>query len=207
LATSSAAPTNASDLNWIDKTTQATYDALSCRKSATSIVADFRQPGQVDDPTKPLVTCNKEGSIKFVLGPVELSGTDISDATAGTTSTSTGASTNEWAVNLNFKPEGATKFGKITQRLYPLTSPRNQFAVTLDGYVITAPQTNAVITNGSAQITGGLHQRIQRRFRTSLSMVRFQLDLRFRAKRTSPPPWDRLSWQMACWPVQSVCCS
>ena len=155
LATSSAAPTNASDLNWIDKATQAKYDALSCRKTATSIVADFREPGQVDDATKPLVTCNRDGSVKFVLGPVELSGTDIADATAGTTSTSTGASTNEWAVNLSFKSEGASKFGKITQRLYPLTSPRNQFAVTLDGYVITAPQTNAVITNGSAQITGG----------------------------------------------------
>ncbi len=155
LATSTATPTNASDLNWIDKATQAKYDALSCRKTATSIVADFREPGQVDDATKPLVTCNRDGSVKFVLGPVELSGTDIADATAGTTSTSTGASTNEWAVNLSFKSEGASKFGKITQRLYPLTSPRNQFAVTLDGYVITAPQTNAVITNGSAQITGG----------------------------------------------------
>jgi preprotein translocase subunit SecD len=42
--------------------------------------------------------------------------------------------------------------------LYPLASPRNQFAVTLDGYVITAPQTNAVITNGSAQITGSFTQ-------------------------------------------------
>jgi len=155
LATSGAKPTDASDMNWIDKATQSKFDALSCRKSATSIVADFRAPGQVDDATKPLVTCNRDGTIKFVLGPVELSGTDIADATAGTTTTSTGASTNEWAVNLNFKPEGATKFGKITQRLYPLTSPRNQFAVTLDGYVITAPQTNAVISNGSAQITGG----------------------------------------------------
>ena len=155
LATSGAKPTDASDMNWIDKATQSKFDALSCRKSATSIVADFRAPGQVDDATKPLVTCNRDGTIKFVLGPVELSGTDIADATAGTTTTSTGASTNEWAVNLNFKLEGATKFGKITQRLYPLASPRNQFAVTLDGYVITAPQTNAVISNGSAQITGG----------------------------------------------------
>jgi len=155
LATSGAKPTDASDMNWIDKSTQSKFDALSCRKSASSIVADFRSPGQVDDPKMPLVTCNKDGSIKFVLGPVELSGTDIADATAGTTTTSTGASTNEWAVNLSFKTEGASKFGKITQRLYPLTSPRNQFAVTLDGYVITAPQTNAVITNGSAQITGG----------------------------------------------------
>jgi preprotein translocase subunit SecD len=48
LATSGAKPTDASDMNWIDKATQSKFDALSCRKSATSIVADFRAPGQVD---------------------------------------------------------------------------------------------------------------------------------------------------------------
>ena len=68
--------------------------------------------------------------------------------------TSTGASTNEWAVNLEFDAEGTKIFSATTSRLFPLASPRNQFAVTLDGFVITAPQAKAVITNGSAQITG-----------------------------------------------------
>ncbi len=154
IATSSAKPTDGSDLNWVSHKLLVQYDNLQCRKSATSTVADFRTPGQVDDPTKPLVTCDRAGSVKYILGPVELDGTDISDATAGTTTTSTGAMTNTWAINLNFKSAGSDKFGKVTTRLYPLTSPRNQFAVTLDGYVLTAPQTNAVITNGSAQITG-----------------------------------------------------
>lgn len=154
IATSGAKPTDASDLNWVDAKTQAAYEKLSCRTTATSTVSDFRKPGQVDDDTKPLVTCDREGYIKYILGPVELSGTDIADASAGTRTTSTGASLNDWAVQLKFNSAGSKKFADITKRLFPLTSPYNQFAVTLDGYVITAPSTNAVIAGGQAEITG-----------------------------------------------------
>ena len=64
------------------------------------------------------------------------------------------ASTNTWAVNLDFDSTGTKQFADVTSRLYPQAEPKNRFAVTLDGYVITAPTTNAVITGGSAQITG-----------------------------------------------------
>ena len=145
-ATPNVAPTDPSDLNWVTADVKAKFDALDCSKQ-------FRTPGQVDDPTVPLATCDFYGQ-KYVLGPVEIDGANISDASAGTISTSTGASTNEWAVNLEFDAEGTKIFSDTTSRLFPLTSPRNQFAVTLDGFVITAPQAKAVITNGSAQITG-----------------------------------------------------
>lgn len=150
-ASPNAAPTDASDLNWVTPALRAQYDAFNC-------ATEFRKPGQVDDPTVPLITCDSSRTQKFVLGPVEVDGSNISDAQAGTVSTSTGASTNTWAVNLSFDSKGTSAFSAVTSRLYPLTSPRNQFAVTLDGYVITAPQTNAVITNGSAQITGSFTQ-------------------------------------------------
>ena len=150
-ASPNAAPTDASDLNWVTPALRAQYDAFNC-------ATEFRKPGQVDDPTVPLITCDSSRTQKFILGPVEVDGSNISDAQAGTVSTSTGASTNTWAVNLSFDSKGTTAFSNVTSRLYPLTSPRNQFAVTLDGYVITAPQTNAVITNGSAQITGSFTQ-------------------------------------------------
>lgn len=143
----SSSPTDASDSNWVTPELQKSFDALDCTK-------EFRTPGQVDDPTKPLITCDTTGYSKFILGPVEIEGSNISDASAGTVTTSTGASTNTWAVNLSFNDAGSKKFAEVTGRLYPLASPKNQFAITLDGFVITAPQTNAVITNGSAQITG-----------------------------------------------------
>lgn len=144
---SATAPIDGSDLNWITPEIQKTFDDLDC---ATA----FREPGQIDDPSVPLVTCDVDGLSKFILGPVEVDGANISDASNGTITTSTGASTNTWAVNLEFDEIGTAGFSTVTQRLFPLEQPRNQFAITLDGFVITAPTTQAVITNGSAQITG-----------------------------------------------------
>ena len=131
----------------VDAATQKFYDALDCSKP-------FRTAGQVDDPTLPIATCDTNGYSKYVLGPVEVEGTDVADANAGTVTTSTGASTNEWAVNLKFTADGTTKFANTTGHLFPLKDPQNRFAITLDGYVITAPTLQAVITGGTAQITG-----------------------------------------------------
>ncbi len=144
-------PTSASDLAWITEKVQKDFDQLDCSQP-------FRSPGQVDDPAKPLVTCDDFLFNKYILGPVEVRGENISDAFAGTITTQTGASTNTWAVNLEFDPEGTTAFGAVTQRLFGLTTPQNQFAIVLDGYIITAPATQAVITNGQAQITGNFTQ-------------------------------------------------
>ena len=143
----SADPVDASDLNWITPEIQKEFDELDCTTA-------FREPGQIDDPTVPLVTCDRNGFSKFILGPVEIDGANITDASNGTVQSSTGASTNTWAVNLDFNDVGSAAFSTVTQRLFPLEQPRNQFAITLDGFVITAPTTQAVITNGSAQITG-----------------------------------------------------
>ena len=131
----------------VDAATQKFYDELDCSKP-------FRAAGQIDDPALPIATCDTDGYSKYVLGPVEVEGTDVADANAGTVTTSTGASTNTWAVNLKFTADGTTKFANTTGRLFPLTDPQNRFAITLDGYVITAPTLQAVITGGTAQITG-----------------------------------------------------
>jgi preprotein translocase subunit SecD len=149
--TPSATPTNASDALWVTERVKAQFEALDCSKT-------FRTAGQVDDPAKPLVTCDDTGSVKYILGPVEVAGLNITNAFAGTVTTQTGASTNDWAVNLEFDAEGTAAFGAVTARLFTLPSPQNQFAITLDGLVITAPATNAVITNGQAQITGSFTQ-------------------------------------------------
>ena len=144
-------PVNASDAAWVTERVLAEFEQFDCS-------SQFRTPGQVDDPEKPLVTCDDFLRFKYVLGPVEVRGENISDAYAGTITTQTGASTNTWAVNLEFDAEGTNSFGAVTSRLFGLPSPQNQFAITLDGLVITAPSTNAVITNGQAQITGSFTQ-------------------------------------------------
>jgi preprotein translocase subunit SecD len=149
--TPAVTPTDASDPNWITPALQAEFDALDCTQP-------FRAPGQVDDPALPIVTCDDVLFTKYILGPVEVRGENISDASSGTITTQTGASTNTWAVNLEFDATGTEAFGAVTSRLFPLAEPRNQFAIVLDGYVITAPRTNAVILNGQAQITGSFTQ-------------------------------------------------
>lgn len=148
IATSTAAPTDNSDLSWVTKEIQAEYEALDCS-------TQFRAPGQIDDPAKPLVTCDRDRVAKFILGPVELDGTQISKAVSSAVTTSAGSATGQYAVDLTFNTKGKEAFGKVTTRLFPLTAPRNQFAVTIDGYIITAPAIQAVITAGTAQITGG----------------------------------------------------
>lgn len=149
--TPSVTPANASDLSWITEKLAADFEALDCTTS-------FRSAGQVDDPSLPLATCDDFLQYKYILGPVEVRGLNISNAYAGTVTTQTGASTNDWAVNIEFDPTGTDAFGAVTSRLFGLQSPQNQFAITLDGLVITAPSTNAVITTGQAQITGSFTQ-------------------------------------------------
>jgi len=151
IKTSNAKPGDPSDLNRVTPAIQKQYENLDCSK-------EFRKPGQVDPANQLLVTCDRTLTEKYILGPVEMDGGDLADANAGVVTGTNGATTNEWSVNLSFTSDGGSKFGKITSRLYALSSPRNRFAVTIDGYVITAPTTQAVITGGNAQITGNFNQ-------------------------------------------------
>lgn len=148
-STPTASPTNASDLNYVTPALQAQYDAFDCSKVDTTNVAPADQP---------LVTCETDGSVKYILGPVEVSGSNISDATNGQTRTQSGATTGEWAVNIVFDGTGTKAFATVTTRLSGLQGVQNQFAIVLDGKVISAPRTLAVITDGKPQITGNFTQ-------------------------------------------------
>ncbi|WP_144717874.1 protein translocase subunit SecD [Agrococcus jejuensis] len=146
-----ATPADASDLAWITPTLQAAYDTFDC--------AALQDPERGEQPTdEPLITCSEDGTARYILGPVEVEGADISDATFGQATTSTGAPTGEWEVRLQFDAQGTEAFDEVTSRITSLESPRNQFGVVLDGAVVIAPASNAVITNGEASITGGFTQ-------------------------------------------------
>ncbi|MGZ4611938.1 MAG: protein translocase subunit SecD, partial [Kineosporiaceae bacterium] len=152
--TPSAKPTDASDPNWVTPALQAQFDQLDCADSKA--VQALRS--QAPDPNKPFITCADDGTEKYLLGPAELVGTDVTGATAGLETNSQGFTGTAWEVDLNFSPAGADKFGKVTTRLYGLTGDRNRFAIVLDNLVISAPTTQAAITTGSARITGNFTQ-------------------------------------------------
>lgn len=144
-ATPSTKPTNGSDLSQVTPALQDLYTNYSCAAPDDVTTAP-------DD--EPLVTCDQDGAAKYILGPVEVSGSGISNATSGLATDSQGATTGQWAVNLTFSGKSSDEFRDVTSRLVKLPSPQNQFAIVLDGTVITAPASNAAITNGKAQITG-----------------------------------------------------
>ncbi|TFD33445.1 protein translocase subunit SecD [Cryobacterium cryoconiti] len=148
-STPTAVPTDGSDLNWITPALQAEYEAFDCSKIDNTSVAPADEP---------LITCESDGSIKYILGPVEVSGENVSDATNGQQTTQSGATTGEWVVNIVFDSTGAKYFATVSTRLSGLTGAQNQFAIVLDGNVISAPRTLAVITDGNAQISGNFDQ-------------------------------------------------
>jgi preprotein translocase subunit SecD len=70
-----------------------------------------------------------------------------------------------WQVNLNFDSAGSAAFGALTTQMYDKygnggkpTSPLDDFAVVLDGNVVTYPSINGIIPAGSALITGNFTQ-------------------------------------------------
>jgi preprotein translocase subunit SecD len=142
-----AKPANASDLNWISPELYQTYLTNSCDQLDAA-------GANVADPTQPLAVCSDDGGYKYLLGPVEVDGAMVSNAQAGTISGQNGASTNEWAVFLTFNSVGTKAFFDVTSRLTTLTGAQNQFAIVLDGRVISAPRTLAAIPDGKPQISG-----------------------------------------------------
>lgn len=150
-ATPTGAPTSAGDLRWITPELQKQLAELKCEKKDLEGTA-------TDDPEKPLVACSSTGIEKFILGPVEIQGSDLKGSEAGLKPGPQGQPTNQWIVNLEFNEEGTQKFRDVTSRITSLPQPTNRFAVVLDGAVITAPRSNAVITNGQAMIEGGFTQ-------------------------------------------------
>jgi len=143
-----AAASDPSDLAQITPEIQEQFEKLDCTDPANL------QGGGGDDPDAPLVTCGEDGTVKYILGPMEVDGVHISSASSGLMPGSNGSVTNEWGVFLNFDSVGAKEFRTTTERLITLEAPRNQFAIVLDGLVVSAPQVNNAITNGEATISG-----------------------------------------------------
>ncbi len=145
--TPSASPTDASDLAWITPALQEQFDGFDCA-TVNAVGAN------VAPSDEPLVTCEQDGSIKYILGPVEVAGERIADARAGLITSSTGVTTNEWGVFMEFDADGTAQFRAVTERLVALVGSQNQFAIVLDGSVISAPRTISAITDGRPQISG-----------------------------------------------------
>lgn len=140
-------PTDPADQAWLTPALLADFETFTCESETALDVANA-------PADRPLITCDETGMLKYVLGPVELSGDVITDAVSQQRQTSTGGTTGEWEVAITMNKEGADKFGKVSIRLFGQQQPLNQFAFVLDGRVLSAPTMNAQILDGRPAISG-----------------------------------------------------
>ncbi|MFJ5680510.1 protein translocase subunit SecD [Streptomyces sp. NPDC093097] len=131
---------------------QKQFAALDCSTKASRAKAGEAAAGA--KPSDPVVACKDDGSQKYVLGPVGVEGTDVKDAKAVFDS----QQGQGWIVQMDFTSEGGKKFADITGKLAAKTQPQNQFAIVLDGAVVSDPRVSERLNGGSATISGGFTQ-------------------------------------------------
>ncbi|MCJ1679511.1 protein translocase subunit SecD [Streptomyces sp. APSN-46.1] len=129
---------------------QAKFAALDCTDEKQRVAAN-----QGVKPEDPMVACGQRGDTwgKWVLGPAAVNGQDVDDA-KGQIDPQRG----QWIVTMQFTDKGADKFAKITGELAGKQPPQNQFAIVLDGQVISDPSVSQALTGGNAEISGGFTQ-------------------------------------------------
>ena len=102
-----------------------------------------------DVTDEPLITCDEQG-VKYLLSSALIQGTQLSDADAGIPQQSV-----QWVVNLSFESSARETFADVTTAL---AGTGQQFAIVLDGQVLSAPTVEQPITGGNAQISGNFSQ-------------------------------------------------
>jgi preprotein translocase subunit SecD len=153
-------------LKWIDAPNQEAIDAynnFTCPQDGTPVNVE-------DDPKKPLVTCEwdpkNKVSQKYLLSAAMIEGQDLDSANAVIPQNQV-----NYVVALDFNGTGTDQFSKISEALVcpsGTVPPCRQFAVVLDGQVISAPTMNSLITNGQAQIEGNFTEASAKSLATSL---------------------------------------
>ena len=141
--------------------------------------------GQTQDPKVAVISCSKEAGSHshgaYILGPAEITGTELKSANSGLETDSRGQATHQWVVSLAFNGDGTKKFAELSKRLLAYrdqasaagaqgaqnpqaqsSGDKAQFAIVLDGLTIMASGFNETvhspITDGRVQITGGFTQ-------------------------------------------------
>jgi preprotein translocase subunit SecD len=135
-------------------------------------------------PTDYIATCGAAGTDaagqKFLLGPSQVSGTDVVKAVANPVTTGSGSNavaTGAYEIDLSFNAKGKADFAAATTTLYQnYQSSKSgqqagpyQFAVTLDGQVYSAPAVDqGAITGGIATISGSFSEKTANQLATIL---------------------------------------
>ena len=163
-ATASATPSSTSDVMSLADAQKYFSSAGLDEQAAATAYESYVCGTPVDDtPGKPLVTCDQpnpnakdangnpipasqQGLRKYMLTPAIIEGTEISSASYGQAPNSA-----SYEVDLSLKDAGSKVFADTTQYI---AGTGGQFAITVDGQVVSAPTASQRIGGGNAQITG-----------------------------------------------------
>jgi preprotein translocase subunit SecD len=135
-------------------------------------------PDVPDIADKPLVTCDENGG-KYVLSPALIEGTQLDDASATIPQQGVG-----WTVQLDLNGDATGTLSDISQAMFGKGS---QFAIVLDGQVLSAPEFESAINDGQAQITGDFDQESAQSLANSLKYGALPLEFKINGVTVEGP--------------------
>ena len=141
-------PNNPTQPAGTDKTAWTAWETAATKALPSLSCADLEHYRGLDDPNKPLIACNEDGSAIYLLDTTLIAGTQIDTASSGQSSQGAG-----WVVNLSFKSEGYSTWAS-----YTASHTGTLTAMTLDGQVISAPRISGPITTTITEISGSFTQ-------------------------------------------------
>jgi preprotein translocase subunit SecD len=132
----------------------ADFNRLNCRHKDWQKEIYGGNPTKWDNANAQVVGCDTQG-LKYVLDVAKVQGTNLTKVAAQLNTQG------QWIVSFNLNSQGAKAFGDLTNQMYSnyfangnATSVLDQFAIVLDGKVVSAPVVQSPITTGSGEITG-----------------------------------------------------
>jgi len=154
-ASSPATQAVAGDTSKVSPATLALFKKVNCADKNWQQVAYGNDSAKWDDTSAQIVSCDSSG-VKYVLDKSPVTGQELTSASAALDS-----STSQWIVQFNLNGKGTKDFGTLTTQMLANyasggtpTSVLDQFAIVLDGQVVSAPEINQAITGGQGQISG-----------------------------------------------------
>jgi preprotein translocase subunit SecD len=138
---------------------EAAFDDLVTQMNEFDCPPGGSPPEVQDIADEPLVTCGEDGA-KYVLSPALIEGTQLDDANATIPQQGVG-----WTVQLDLDGDATGTLADISQAMF---GQQSQFAIVLDGQVLSAPVFENAINDGQAQITGNFDQESAQALASSL---------------------------------------
>jgi preprotein translocase subunit SecD len=114
----------------------------------------------------------RDDATKYQLGPVEITGEAIDDATAVYNAGSQTSVGQGWQIRFDLTNEGSGIFSEVTTRLVD-----NQLAIVVDDQVISAPTVDEPITGGTGEISGSFTEREAKDLATQLNAGALPVEL------------------------------